>query len=116
MCLVWRTMGCLRRSPSSGYDAGGGSPLPPRGGMPWLSLWGRSGASAPGREQGAVPGQPPGCLGGIRFWKGKRMNLLSADLVGGYASLFVHQWSSYALQESDGSYRRITHPLSFDLL
>jgi hypothetical protein len=44
------------------------------------------------------------------------MNLLSSDLVRGYASLFVHQWSSYALQEGDGSYRRIVHPLSFDLL
>ncbi len=37
-------------------------------------------------------------------------------LLGAYASLFVHRWDQYALQQRDGSYWRIAEPLTLDLL
>ena len=33
-----------------------------------------------------------------------------------YASLFVHRWDQYAVQQRDGSYVRVASPLSFSLL
>lgn len=44
------------------------------------------------------------------------MGSVSLDLIAVYASLFVHRWDQYALQQRDGSYRRVTEPLSCDLL
>ena len=44
------------------------------------------------------------------------MGSVSLDLIAAYASLFVHRWDQYALQQRDGSYRRVTEPLSCDLL
>src|SRR5437763_10614287 len=41
---------------------------------------------------------------------GKRS--LSADLVAAYASLFVHCWSQYAVQQRNGSYWRVREPLT----
>src|SRR5437868_3091663 len=39
-----------------------------------------------------------------------------ADLVEAYASLFVHCWSQYAVQQRDGSYWRVREPLTLPLL
>ncbi|GCE05758.1 hypothetical protein KDAU_30870 [Dictyobacter aurantiacus] len=38
------------------------------------------------------------------------------DLAALYASVFVHCWDSYAVQQSDGSYRRVHEPLSLQHL
>src|SRR5438132_2624018 len=39
-----------------------------------------------------------------------------ADLVEAYASVFVHCWSQYAVQQRDGSYWRVREPLTLPLL
>src|SRR6266581_3190785 len=39
-----------------------------------------------------------------------------ADLVEAYASVFVHCWSQYAVQQRDGSYWRVKEPLTLPLL
>ncbi len=44
------------------------------------------------------------------------MESVSLDLVAVYASLFVHRWDQYALQQRDGSYWRVREPLSYELL
>jgi TOTE conflict system, Archaeo-Eukaryotic Primase domain len=44
------------------------------------------------------------------------MERLSGELVAGYASLFVHCWGQYAVQQGDGSYWRVAEPLTFPLL
>jgi hypothetical protein len=44
------------------------------------------------------------------------MQELPAGLVAGYASLFVHCWEQYAVQQRDGSYWRVAEPLSLPLL
>src|SRR6266567_7995198 len=44
------------------------------------------------------------------------MQELPAGLVVAYASLFVHRWDDYAVQQRDGSYWRVTEPLSLSLL
>ncbi len=38
------------------------------------------------------------------------------ELVGVYASLFVHCWSQYAVQQRDGSYWRVVEPLTLPLI
>ena len=44
------------------------------------------------------------------------MQVISTDLVGAYASLFVHGWDRYAIQQRDGSYWCIDEPLTLPLL
>ena len=44
------------------------------------------------------------------------MNLLTIELIITYASLFVHCWEQYAVQQRDGSYWRVTELLSLPLL
>jgi hypothetical protein len=44
------------------------------------------------------------------------MERLSGELVARYASLFVHCWGQYAVQQGDGSYWRVAERLSFPLL
>src|SRR5438034_10640221 len=44
------------------------------------------------------------------------MQLVPADLAMAYASLFVHCWSQYAVQQRDGSYWRVREPLTLPLL
>lgn len=44
------------------------------------------------------------------------MEALPSDLVAAYASLFVHQWRGYAVQQADGSYWRVPDLLSLPLL
>lgn len=41
---------------------------------------------------------------------------LVPDLVEAYASVFVHCWSQYAVQQRDGSYWRVREPLTLSLL
>ncbi len=41
---------------------------------------------------------------------------LVTDLVEAYASLFVHCWSQYAVQQREGSYWRVREPLTLQLL
>jgi TOTE conflict system, Archaeo-Eukaryotic Primase domain/CHC2 zinc finger len=41
---------------------------------------------------------------------------MAAELVAAYASLFVHCWEQYAVQQRDGSYWRVPEPLSLSLL
>lgn len=41
---------------------------------------------------------------------------LPAGLVEAFASLFVHRWDQYAVQQRDGSYWRVAEPLSLPLL
>ena len=41
---------------------------------------------------------------------------LVTDLVEAYASVFVHCWSQYAVQQRDGSYWRVREPLTLPLL
>jgi hypothetical protein len=41
---------------------------------------------------------------------------MAAELVAAYASLFVHCWEHYAVQQRDRSYWRVTEPLSLSLL
>src|SRR6266568_1246457 len=50
-------------------------------------------------------------------WKGGMvMAGVPAELVEAYASLFVHSWSQYAVQQRDGSYWRVVEPLTLALL
>src|SRR2546421_11699672 len=44
------------------------------------------------------------------------MPFAHADLVEAYASLFVHCWFQYAVQQRDGSYWRVREPLTLPLL
>src|SRR5438132_13211641 len=44
------------------------------------------------------------------------MQLLDGGLVGAYASLFVHCWSQYAVQQRDGSYWRVRESLTLPLI
>ena len=46
------------------------------------------------------------------------MDVVAADLdlIVAYASLFVHCWSHYAVQQRDGSYWRVREPLTLPLL
>ena len=44
------------------------------------------------------------------------MQELPARLVAAYASLFVHRWDDYAVQQRDGSYWRVAESLSLPLL
>jgi hypothetical protein len=44
------------------------------------------------------------------------MPSVPADLVEAYASVFVHCWSQYAIQQRDGSYWRVREPLTLPLL
>jgi hypothetical protein len=44
------------------------------------------------------------------------MQEFPAGLVAAYASLFVHQWDQYAVQQRDGSYWRVAESLSLPLL
>ena len=44
------------------------------------------------------------------------MQELPAGLMAAYASLFVHRWDDYAVQQRDGSYWRVAEPLSLPLL
>src|SRR5581483_5618619 len=44
------------------------------------------------------------------------MNGVTAELVRGYASLFVHCWDYFAVQQRDGSYRPSYRPLSLSHL
>jgi CHC2 zinc finger len=44
------------------------------------------------------------------------MQCVDDDLVVAYASLFVHCWSQYAVQQRDGSYWRVREPLTLPLL
>jgi len=41
---------------------------------------------------------------------------VQASLVEVYASLFVHSWSQYAVQQRDGSYWRVVEPLTLPLV
>ncbi len=47
---------------------------------------------------------------------GESMLSLVTDMVEAYASVFVHCWSQYAVQQRDGSYRRVREPLTLPLL
>src|SRR5213076_1022542 len=47
---------------------------------------------------------------------GGPMESLETDLVEAYASLFVHCWSQYAVQQRNGSYWRVIEPLTLPLL
>jgi CHC2 zinc finger len=47
---------------------------------------------------------------------GESLVSLTIDLVEAYASLFVHCWSQYAVQQRDGSYWRVREPLTLPLL
>src|SRR2546425_5615585 len=61
-----------------------------------------------------VVGSGSGCGG---RWKGGRvMPDVPGELVAAYASLFVHCWSQYAVQQRDGSYWRGGEPLTLPLL
>jgi len=42
--------------------------------------------------------------------------MIALDLVEAYASLFVHCWDHYAVQQRDGSYWRVDEPLTLPLL
>ena len=44
------------------------------------------------------------------------MSLIAAELVQAYASLFIHCWERYAVQQGDGSYCCVQEPLSLSLL
>jgi hypothetical protein len=44
------------------------------------------------------------------------MSLVPPDLVQAYASLFIHCWQQYAVQQRDGSYWRVAEPLSLSRL
>jgi hypothetical protein len=44
------------------------------------------------------------------------MSLVAPELIQAYASLFVHCWQQYAVQQRDGSYWRVAEPLSLSLL
>src|SRR6266566_1277416 len=50
-------------------------------------------------------------------WKGGMVMVgVQASLVEVYASLFVHCWSHYAVQQRDGSYWRVVEPLTLPLI
>lgn len=44
------------------------------------------------------------------------MEWIRYDLVTAYASLFIHCWEAYAVQQQDGSYWRVANPLTVQLL
>ena len=44
------------------------------------------------------------------------MEPIPGELLGAYASLFVHCWGQYAVQQRDGSYWRVAEPLTLPLL
>src|SRR5436189_6477971 len=44
------------------------------------------------------------------------MSLVASELVQAYASLFIHCWQQYAVQQRDGAYWRVAEPLSLSLL
>ena len=44
------------------------------------------------------------------------MYAITAEVVQAYASLFVHVWDSYAVQQADGSYRHARGPLTWEHL
>ncbi len=44
------------------------------------------------------------------------MELVMRELVMAYASLFVHRWDSYAVQQRNGAYYRVAEPLTFEHL
>src|SRR5258708_37708781 len=44
------------------------------------------------------------------------MRSVDPDLVAAYASVFVHSWSQYAVQQPNGSYWRVVEPLSLSRL
>src|SRR6266568_3418534 len=57
------------------------------------------------------------CSGCGGRWKGGMvMPDVLGELVGAYASLFVHSWSQYAVQQRDGSYWRAVEPLTLPLI
>src|SRR6266700_7365132 len=61
-----------------------------------------------------VVGSCSGCGG---RWKGGMvMAGVPAELVEAYASLFVHCWLHYAVQQRDGSYWRVVQPLTLPLI
>src|SRR5437870_13747650 len=47
---------------------------------------------------------------------GGSMLSLVTDLVEAYASVFVHCWWQYAVQQRDGSYWRVREPLTLPLI
>src|SRR6266568_2397071 len=55
-----------------------------------------------------------GCGG--RWKEGMVMPGVPAELVEAYASLFVHCWSQYAVQQRDGSYWRVKEQLTLPLI
>src|SRR2546425_8028673 len=61
-----------------------------------------------------VVGSGSGCGG---RWKGGRvMPDVPGELAEAYASLFVHCWSQYAVQQRDGSYWRVKEQLTLPLI
>src|SRR5207244_5978601 len=63
---------------------------------------------------GLSVGSRSGCGG---RWKGGTvMAGMPAELVEAYASLFVHCWSQYAVQQRNGSYWRVVEPLTLPFL
>src|SRR6266487_4952330 len=57
------------------------------------------------------------CSGCGGRWKGGIVMVgVPAELVEAYASLFVHCWSQYAVQQRDGSYWRVRERLTLPLL
>ena len=49
-------------------------------------------------------------------WEVMSMEHVPGELLGVYASLFVHCWGQYAVQQDDGSYWRVAEPLTLPLL
>src|SRR6202051_4019874 len=41
---------------------------------------------------------------------------VTREVVQAYASLFIHSWDAFAVQQADGSYRRASGPLSWEQL
>src|ERR1700694_848111 len=55
--------------------------------------------------------------GWVCFWmRGVSMEWVSSDVVGAYASLFVHYWDAYAVQQQNGSYWRVEEQLTLSML
>src|ERR1700756_1157454 len=86
-------MGC--RSPRNALGASG-----------WMARW---------EEMRTTTGMSRGLTGTpcveASSW-GVQMERLSDGLVAVYASLFVHCWGQYAVQQGDGSYWRVAEPLT----
>src|SRR4051794_2364742 len=58
-----------------------------------------------------------GTIGCLQSLPGESvMRSVDPDLVVAYASLFVHSWSQYAVQQSNGSYWRVVEPLTLSML